>query len=160
MQKIHQLHECFLRLVLSGNISKAFAGSRLHINLGVALAKAHSVAAHALAHKIHEQLPQGKENQNRHNPVGEERHNWALLSRHNLRKLYLALHQPVCQLRVLYTAGNVNLFFIVLIDGGQTLIGNLNLRHLAFINHLDKAVIRNILHLRIDKGWHDNRINH
>ena len=53
MQKIHQLHQCFLSLVLTCYIGKAFACLRFHIDLGIALAEAHGVAAHALAHKVH-----------------------------------------------------------------------------------------------------------
>ena len=53
MQKINQLHQCFLGLVLTCYIGKAFACLRLDIDLGIALAEAHSVAAHALAHEVH-----------------------------------------------------------------------------------------------------------
>ena len=53
MQKIHQLHQRFLGLVLTCYIGKAFACLRFHIDLGITLAEAHSVAAHALAHEVH-----------------------------------------------------------------------------------------------------------
>ena len=56
MQKIHQLHQRFLSLILTGNISKALASLGLHINLSITLAKGHGIATHALAHKIHEKL--------------------------------------------------------------------------------------------------------
>ena len=53
MQKIHQLHQCFLSLVLTCYIGKAFASLRFHIDLSIALAEAHSVTAHTLAHEVH-----------------------------------------------------------------------------------------------------------
>ena len=56
MQKINQLHQCFLGLILTCYIGKAFACLRFHINLGITLAEAHSVTAHALAHEVHEKL--------------------------------------------------------------------------------------------------------
>ena len=56
MQKIHQLHQRFLSLILTGHISKALASLGLHINLSITLAKGHGIATHALAHKIHEKL--------------------------------------------------------------------------------------------------------
>ena len=53
MQKINQLHQRFFGLILTCYIGKAFACLRFHIDLGIALAEAHGVAAHALAHEVH-----------------------------------------------------------------------------------------------------------
>ena len=56
MQKVHQLHQGFLGLVLTGHIGKAFASLCFHIHLGIALAKGHGIAAHTLAHEVHKEL--------------------------------------------------------------------------------------------------------
>ena len=160
MQKIHQLHQCFLSLVLTCYIGKAFACLRFHIDLGITLAEAHSVAAHALAHKVHKQLSKSKENQNRQYPIGEKGYKRTLFLGHNLRKFYLTFHQAVSQLRVLHSACNVNFFFVVLINRSQTLIGNFYLRYLAFIHHLKKIIIGNLLHFRVEEHWHDYGIEY
>ena len=56
MQKIHNLHQTFLCLVLSGYILKADSGFLLHIHLGIGLSDTHdaaSTAAHTLRHAVH-----------------------------------------------------------------------------------------------------------
>ena len=80
--------------------------------------------------------------------------------RYNLRKFYLTLHQAVGQLRVLHPAGNVNFLFVVFINRSQTLIGNFYLRYLAFIHHLKKIIIGNLLHFRVEEHWHDYGIEY
>ena len=50
MQKIDDLLECVLRLILARNVVKRLAGLRLDVDLGVGFAEAHRVSAHPLAH--------------------------------------------------------------------------------------------------------------
>ncbi len=59
MQEIHDLHQGFLRFILSGNIRKCHAGLFLHVHLGIALADAHDAAADTAAapHGEHEDAP-------------------------------------------------------------------------------------------------------
>ena len=160
MQKVHQLHQGLLGLVLTGHVGKALAGLGLHIDLGVTLAKGHGVAAHTFAHKIHEQLPQAKKDQNGQNPVFENAYESGILLRHNLRKFHLAFNQAVHQLWILHTTGNINfLLLLILAQSSNTLIRNFHLGKLALIHHFHKGVIGHIMHLRAKEGRHNYRVD-
>ena len=160
MQKIHQLHQGLLGLVLPRHVGKAFASLGLHIYLGITLAKGHGVTAHALAHKVHEQLPQGEENEDGQDPVFKEADNGRILFRYNLGELNLALHQSLGQLGVLHTTGHINLLFLLaLAQGSNTLVRDFYLRQLALVHHLHEAIVGHIMHLRTEKGGHNHRID-
>ena len=62
LQKVHQLYQGLLGLVLSCHIRKGNPGILLHIHLGSAFAHSHDSSAHALHHKVHENYNDHKRN--------------------------------------------------------------------------------------------------
>ena len=117
MQEIHNLRKGFLRLVLPGNIVKGLARLRLHIDLGVALAKGHGVgAAHLFLHIAGEQLPQNKKHQNGEYPGENKRKKRRLFFRDFLSILNIRFIQAAAQrIAVLHFAGDEYGFFSIFV---------------------------------------------
>ena len=160
MQEVDQFLQCFLSLILPGDIGKTFAGLGLYIDLGVTLTKAHRIAAaHPITHETHEQLSYNEENKDRQDPVREEVADWRTFLRDYLREFYLALHQAVDQIRILDTAGHVNSFICFVFSDYRNFIRSyFNFGYLTFINLLQEITIGNFLYLRAEVHRCDNRV--
>ncbi len=90
MQKVDDLDQRFLGLILAGNVGKGDAGLLFHIDLGLVFANAQTAdpaAAHSLGHAAHQQTEQQIHDGNRNDPRDDERDNGADL----LNDLHLEL---------------------------------------------------------------------
>ena len=153
MQEVHQLHQGFLRLVLTGHIRKGNTGLGLHVHLGIALAEVAHAAETFAAHITHQQLPDDKENNNGQDPVCKNTFQGTAFPGNNLGKLHLAFSQLLYQLVIFHPAGDVNLFVIrVLSRSRDPLFADLNLAKPAFVHHLDKGIIGQLGNLRLEQG--------
>lgn len=118
MQKIDNLCQGLLGLILASHILKGFAGFRLHVYFRVALAKGHGIAAHFLLKPVAHELPDSKDQQEWKNPGEQETDNGGCPLLYNLGKGNFALviaalggRQTVDQVGIVHFTGAVNRLF-------------------------------------------------
>ena len=101
VQKIDDLGQRLLCLILSGDIRKRDAGLRLDIDLGICLAERHRSAC-AAAHSLHHETPQEEKQQNR-NAITHKHHEQEIaLRRLDLRERRAGFIQPLYQFGVVH----------------------------------------------------------
>ena len=149
MQKIHNLLEGLLGLVLARNVGEGLAGLRLDIDLGVALAEHHRVrAAHPFLQRAGEQLTDHDKDQNWNADADKQVHQRG----HRLLNLLavgdVGLFQPVDQLRVTHVAGDVDrpVVVFVLEQVLNLLVLHLNLGNLSVFQVAHKGAV---IHLHL-----------
>ena len=153
VEEVHDLPQGVLGLVLSGHVGKGLAGLALDVDFGVALAKLHGVAAHALGEHPPHDLPDGHEQKNREYPRRQEAQKRRILRGNGRGELRARCVEALRQALVRPYAGLVDGGLSVFIRGGEE---DLVLLHgdfldLPFVDHGQEIVVS---HLRHRGGQH------
>ena len=161
MQEGHDFLKGFLRLVLTRYILERLSRLGFNIDLGIALTKAHHIAAAQFrAQKPHDQLTNAHKEQEGENPVVEKFGQRRILPRDNLGKLHISLDQTIDKFWILNAARDKDFIFTILVaQKGDAVLIDFYFGSLAFINHLQEVGISNFLDARFKEHGRNDRID-
>ena len=108
VQEVHDLGQCFLGLVLAGNVREGLAGLGLRIDLCARFAKAHGVAAHALHHLFAHPLAERNDDDDRQRVADQNGEQRRGLRRDLGCELDTGLIQTFIEVRVREDAGLID----------------------------------------------------
>ena len=179
MQKIHDLHEALLRLILPGDILKAHAGLSLHVHLRRGLPDTHDPAGsapHPAHHKIHRDKEEDKGNHKTDHSLHDEArivrllpidlHLMLIESLHKLPRIGIDRHDEICPAPL--SAGGFGAALLpgrtalpralLRIDGDLT-VPPLYLLDLILFHHREELAVALLLRVRHRKEMLHHRID-
>ena len=160
MQKVYDFRQRLLGFVLSCHIRKAFAGLALYVDLRIAFAKLHGVAADFFGKQAAEQLTDKHKEQDGKYPAAQECQDRRFLSRDGRGKAYTRLAQPVHQFFVRPAPCFVKSCFALLRFCAEDDLFCIQpyFHNALFFDHGQKIAVSNLRHSRRHQRWKNQRI--
>ena len=175
MQKIHDLGERFLCLLLTGHILKAYSRFILRYDSGSGFAEIHDIsershrpASGALRQRPHHQLPEYGEDDKRKNPCKDKVEQRTVLLRNLRAEFYIVLFQPGPEIIIRKYASLVKGRFAACsafaafrheYDLAACIIHH-DFFNLIAVHHLKKCAVVHFLYLPLQKSGEENRVCH
>ena len=161
VEKINDLLQALLGLILAGHVLEGDAGLLFHVDLGVGLADAAEAAPHALGHGAHQEGEQQIHHRHRQHPGEQEGDDGAGLFDDfavHMRAVVLELGDHIVELEAGDAAGEIDGLAVPVLPGlfpceNQNAVGlELHRIHLILVHHGQKFVVGNRYELRTGNG--------